>query len=181
MILGLDISTSVTGFAVIDSDGKLVELSHIPLGKLDGVWEKADAVRNWAAELRSRLSIEHIFVEQSLQAFRPGLSSAATLSTLTRFNGIVSYIVRDTFKMDPEFIGATTARSRCGIKIKKGKGKGLPTGKEQVFQHVTSLMLVRDWPVGKTGKVKDYCYDEVDGYVIAEAGRRMLNSRVSTA
>lgn len=175
MILGLDISTSTTGYAILSDDGVLVELGHIALHKYDDVWAKADAVRDWAASAVDRCKIEHIFIEQSLQAFRPGFSSAATLSTLTRFNGIVSYIVRDTFKMDPEFIGATSARSKCGIKVRKGKE--FPSGKEQVFQYVTSLMLVREWPTGRTGKVKDHCYDEVDGFVIAEAGRRLVNSR----
>lgn len=173
MVLGLDISTSTTGYAILDSAGNLVELGHISLDKLEG-WAKADAVAKWATDLQVRHSMSAIFVEQSLQAFRPGLSSAATLSALTRFNGIVSYIVRDRLGLDPQPISASTARAKCGIKIKKGKL--YPKGKEQVFQYVTTHMLSRTWPTGRTGKVKDYCYDEVDGYVIAEAGRRMLNS-----
>lgn len=178
MIIGLDISTSTTGYTLLTTDGIVAKIGHISLGDCDDIWTKADMIREWARDLHSLLEPMgelHIFIEQSLQAFRPGFSSAATLSTLTRFNGIVSYIVREEFKLTPEFIGATTARSTCGIKVKKGKANG--PGKEQVFRHVTSLMLIRDWPTGRTGKVKDYCYDEVDSYVIAEAGRRILNSR----
>jgi hypothetical protein len=177
MILGLDISTSCTGYAILSASGQPVEIGHVSLDKLEGTWSKADAVREWAQIILSRWQIEHIFIEQSLSAFRPGFSSAATLGTLTRFNGIVSYIVRQAFSIDPEFIGATAARTKCGIKIKKGKG--VPKGKEQVFQFVTANMLFREWPRGRTGKVKDHCYDEVDGFVIAEAGRRIVNSRKS--
>ena len=36
--------------------------------------------------------IQKIFIEENLQAFRPGFSSAKTLLTLARFNGIVSYL-----------------------------------------------------------------------------------------
>lgn len=174
MILGLDISTSVTGYAVLDVSGELVELGHVALDKLEG-WDKADAISKWARELKARHAITAIFLEQSLMAFRPGLSSAATLSTLTRFNGIVSYIVRDTFGIDPQPISAGTARTKIGVKVKRGKQ--FPNVKEQVFRHVTTHMLHRDWPVGRTGKIKTYCYDEVDGYVIAEAGRLMNSTK----
>ena len=175
MILGLDISTTTTGFAVLSLDGTVVELGHISLGKLETVWDKADAIQTWAHQMVSHHTLTHIFVEQSLTAFRPGLSSAAVLASLTRFNGIASFIVRQETGLTPTFIGCTVARTACGIKVKKGKANG--TGKEQAFRHVTSLMLHREWPLTKTGKVRQECFDEVDAYIIATAGLRSLNTR----
>ena len=175
IILGLDISTSCTGFSVLRYDGTVIDIGHLDLSKCDDLWSKVDIINSWILTLPNCYCISHIFVEEALKSFRPGFSSASTLSLLSRFNGIVCCLVRQALRVDPELIGATTARTTCGIKVKKGKANG--PGKEQVFRHVTSLMLIRDWPTGRTGKVKDFCYDEVDSYVIAEAGRRILNSR----
>ena len=40
MILGLDVSTSSTGWAVLNNDGTLVEMGCFPLTKLEGFFEK---------------------------------------------------------------------------------------------------------------------------------------------
>ena len=61
--------------------------------------------------------IEKIYIEESLQAFRPGLSSAQVILTLGRFNGIVSWICYKVFGFEPQYIGATTARKALGIKV----------------------------------------------------------------
>ncbi len=50
-----------------------------------------------------------------------GKSSAKTLSTLTRFNGIVSWLVYEMFEMEPKFIGSTSARKHAGIKVPRGQ------------------------------------------------------------
>ena len=104
MILGVDISTSITGFAIV-ADGELVYYDSIDLRKYKDIFDKTTAIKEKLLDLYemyqlnnddtpdwgdSRYPIEHIYIEQSLHMFMGGKSSAKTLSTLTRFNGIVS-------------------------------------------------------------------------------------------
>ena len=79
------------------------------------LYDKADFVKGRLLDLKAMYIIERVFIEQSLQAFRPGLSSAKTLLTLASFNGIVSYICQDQLGIKPEYIGASTARKSNGI------------------------------------------------------------------
>ena len=44
-----------------------------------------------------------------------GKSSAKTILTLARFNGIVGWIVKDVLGITPEFITATEARAAVGV------------------------------------------------------------------
>jgi hypothetical protein len=57
-----------------------------------------------------------------------GRSSSHTISTLTKFNGIVSWLCYEEFGIKPEYIPAISARKKCGITIKKGE-----KAKEQVL------------------------------------------------
>jgi hypothetical protein len=72
-------------------------------------------------EVESDHPISHIYIEQSLHMFMGGKSSAKTLSTLTRFNGIVSWLIYEMFKMEPKYIAATSARKQAGIKVPRGQ------------------------------------------------------------
>ena len=120
MILGLDISTSITGATLVDDIGQVLyceawdmrNKNHFP-----ELYDKANFVKGRLLDLRAMFVIEHVFIEQSLQAFRPGFSSAKTLLTLARFNGIVSYICLDVVGVEPEYISASTARKLNGSKI----------------------------------------------------------------
>ena len=118
-----------------------------------------------------RYMIEDVFIEQSLQAFRPGFSSAKTLLTLARFNGIVSYICEKCYLKPPEFIAASTARKSCGIKIERGK-----KAKEVVFQYVLDNEPNFVVEYTKHGNPKPGSYDRADSYIIAKAGWNKKNS-----
>ena len=97
MILGLDISTSCTGWCIIDASGKLIGMGSISLSKDKSIFKKAQKVKRELSRLNIEYDIEKVCVEENLQAFRPGLSSAKTLLTLARVNGIVSYLAQEEF------------------------------------------------------------------------------------
>ena len=120
MILGLDISTSITGYTILDNDGNITVCDHIDLRKEKNFFQKCSAVEGRLAAIRNEYFIERIYVEQSLQSFRSGFSSAQTLSLLSKINGIVSWICYNLFGIEPEYIAATSARKLCGIKVPKG-------------------------------------------------------------
>ena len=182
--LGLDISTSCTGWSLVSLDDNQrvlkVKLGYIPLSKLKDPYDKADAVKNHLDNIKEETtSIDAIFIEENLQAFRPGSSSAKTLVKLARFNGVVSYIAKKTFNKNPEFLNVNHARKSLGIKILREKVCGVST-KQQVLDWAGSLDIMKDytWPTKtlKSGPrkgqevVDPVCYDMADALVIALAG-----------
>ena len=178
MILGLDISTSSTGWCVLTTEGKLVDIGYIPLNKLDCLFSKADVISKFVSEINLFQDITHIFIEENLQAFRPGLSSAKTLITLARFNGIVSYVCKKEFDLLPVYLNVNSARKSLEIKIVRGK-KAEKSTKEQVLDWVDGELENYQWP-NKTLKsgprkgivvLESGCYDMADSYVIARAGK----------
>ena len=170
MILGLDISTSIIGATVLDKDGEVVyceawdlrNKKHYPT-----LYEKAQRFQSQLESLHfmKRYLIEDIFIEQSLQAFRPGFSSAKTLLTLARFNGIVSYVCQDQLGIKPEYIGASTARKSNGIKIPRGE-----KAKKVVLQYILDNELDFVVEYTKHGNPKPGSYDRADSLIIARAG-----------
>jgi Holliday junction resolvasome RuvABC endonuclease subunit len=183
MILGLDISTSSTGWSVLDSDGTLIEQSYIRLDKIKNTMAKATEVAESLVKIKEKHNIEAIFIEENLQMFRPGLSSAKTLITLARFNGMVTLLSYNVFDIEPEFLNVNAARKLVGLKIdRKDKTKST---KEKVLEWVDSeLNQSFNWPkkILKSGPRKgteiyeNGCYDIADAHVIAMAGHKILNN-----
>lgn len=195
MILGLDVSTSCTGVCVLDSvfdanvwTTKIIMIEAIEFKGCNTLWEKADRVQHAFQTLQDVLlcrgpclgeppvegwtheqgKIERVVLEEPLMGFRTGMSSAQTISTLMRFNGIVSYIARNTFKVEPEYIGSAHARKLCNIKLTRTAIGG--PQKEQVFAHMAANDLKHiEWPLKKSGKMVDWSRDACDAYVIARA------------
>ena len=175
MILGLDISTSITGATVLDKEGNIVFCEAWDLrnkNHFSSLFDKGKFIKNKIWELEDRFSIEEIYIEQSLQSFRSGFSSAKTLSTLSRFNGIVSWMCYEIFEIQPEYIAATSARKKCGITIPKGV-----KAKEVVIKYIVDN--VPDVPINYTkhGNPKPQCYDMADSWVIAKAGYNICLSQ----
>lgn len=177
MILGLDVSTSVTGLCVIDvrvppddHGSHIVLLDRIEFKKCKTLWEKADTVAAALSEVFEKHPESYnVALEEPLMGFRTGMSSAATITTLMRFNGIVSYISREIFKVDPEYIASSSARKLCGIKMQRTSVAGM-SGKEQVFKYMSEHDLKHvEWPLKKNGEPVDWSRDATDAYVIARA------------
>mgnify|MGYP005990825467 FL=1 len=173
MILGLDISTSITGFSVVNYDGTVLEIGHWDTRsktKFDDFYDKALFIRNKIKELD--YPIDHIFIEPALNMFMMGKSSSHTISTLTKFNGILSWICYEEFGIKPEYIPAISARKKCGITIKRGQ-----KAKEQVIAFLLDNEPLFNIQYTKTGKPKPYCYDEADSLIIAKAGLVCLKEK----
>ena len=113
MILGLDISTSMVGVAIIDqTTGKLVLSDGWDISKQEATFDKAEFIGAELYALRSQYNIEHIFIETALKRFLPGRSRADTLIKLAKFNGITSWLCYDCFDITPKYINVNTARKR---------------------------------------------------------------------
>ena len=176
MILGLDISTSITGVTIVDSDGDIVHTEYWDLRKYKDFFDKSLEAKIRVSDLFHRFGnhpdnedekIKYIYIEQSLQSFRSGFSSAKTLSTLARFNGVISWLCFDMFNIKPEYIAATSARKLNGITIPKGQ-----KAKEVVLQYLLDNEDSFSVEYTRHGNVKSYFYDIADSIVVARAGLR---------
>ena len=180
MILGLDVSTSSTGYCVLDYDGKLIALGAIPLSKEKTVYDKAAAVKKSLSSLEEEFDIRKIFVEENLQAFRPGFSSAKTILSLAKFNGISCLLAKQVFQIEPIDVNVNVARKTVDLKINRGKQS--KNTKEQVFEGVDKKTkfnwpkkILKSGPRKETEVLETSVYDMADAYVIALAGLKMNN------
>tara|TARA_B100000282_G_scaffold295133_1_gene273743 strand:- start:349 stop:897 length:549 start_codon:yes stop_codon:yes gene_type:complete len=177
IILGLDISTSITGTTIVES-GKIVETTfwdtrnkkHFPT-----IYHKAKFIKDKIEDLKDRHEITNIYIEQSLHSFRSGFSSAQTLSTLSRFNGIVSWMCYEVFAIHPEMIAATSARKQAGISIKRGDN-----AKEKVLHFIVDKYPDIEIQYTKHGNPKPGTLDMCDSIIIALAGDKIVREAKTT-
>jgi hypothetical protein len=178
MILGLDISSSIVGVSVFNDDDTLYDLRNIDLRKIDSFFKKADYVRARLQDIKCELlsqglCVSLISVEECAQSFRKGFSSAQTLSTLARFNGVVSQIAYEIFCVEPLYYNVVSTRKSLGIKLDKS---GEIDTKEQIVAWVAKEEPAFNWPTRIISKGKNvgnkifevYCYDMADAYVIGK-------------
>jgi hypothetical protein len=165
LILGLDISTSITGITLLDDNGEVKVMNAIDTRKYKNFFQKAEAVKKVLTDLSNSYKVEEIFIEQSLQSFRSGFSSAKTLSTLSRFNGIVSWMCYSLWNLEPQYLAATSARKLCGIKVPKGE-KAKPVVLQYVLDNEPTFVV----EYTKHGNPKPDSFDRADSWVIAKAG-----------
>lgn len=179
-VLGFDISSVTIGVAVAErnSDGVIVPLflDHIRLDKHEGVWAKYDELSRRLNEMSdsARFSgVTHVAVETPLLGFSGGKSSADTIIMLIRMNILTSCLLRNSLKIDPDFIASSTARRLAGVKVQLKSICG-KDAKTQVFEHMCKNDLSHVvWEKRKLGKRKgepvEYARDITDAWVIAKA------------
>lgn len=172
--VGLDVSTSVVGIAVLSSLSTVLRLDCVDLRKLPGLWQKTDAVQAKLTELAVTYGarITSVAVEQNLSGFRVGFTSAATLQGLARFNGMTCLLARQTFGIDPIHVDFREARKALGITVVKSD----VDVKEQIWTQVAER-VTWEWPTktlksgvrrGQT-EPDDTRYDMADAWVVARA------------
>lgn len=170
MLFSLDISTSITGYTIIDElTESIVFCGFWDLKKLSSMFEKALFIEQELKKLKQEYNIKYIFIEPSLHMFTPGKSSANTISTLTKFNGIVSFLSYKTFDIEPQYIPAVSARKLYGIKVPRGT-KAKKVVLDYVIEHEKYFII----EYTKQGNPKAHYYDMADALVIGRAGLTLL-------
>tara|TARA_Y100000310_G_C20593504_1_gene769317 strand:+ start:540 stop:1061 length:522 start_codon:yes stop_codon:yes gene_type:complete len=165
MICGLDISTSITGVTILDKSGEVIHNEAWDTRKFKDFFAKARFIRSKITFLSTQYNIEETFIEQSLQSFRSGFSSAKTLSTLSRFNGVVSWLIYEHTGVIPQYLSAASARKACGIKVPRGE-----KAKKKVVEFLLDNEPQFVVQYTKYGNLKPECFDKADSMVIAKAG-----------
>jgi Holliday junction resolvasome RuvABC endonuclease subunit len=178
MILGVDVSTSITGFSIV-ADGSLVYYSSVDLRKYKNVFEKGVVLKEKILDLYeayqcnnegvyigdAKFPIEHIYIEQPFTFFNSGGSSAKTMAALQKFNGIVSWFLYEIFEMQPKYVLAQTARKTVGIKVPRGE-----KAKAVVLKYLLDTEPAFNVEYTKHGNPKPESYDRADAIIVAMAG-----------
>lgn len=174
-ILGLDVSSATTGWAVLDKQEKILDSGYIrtdlvSTGKKD-IYLKVKTILKELHSIINNYNITTIVIEEPLKSFFKGKSSATTIAKLNFFNGMVSSVISTEFGINPKHLPASTLRSKA--KIKKDSKKG-ETSKDAALR----VALDKGWIAGveynSNGKIIPQLYDQVDAIVVALGGKRKL-------
>ena len=174
-ILGLDVSTKCTGFAIFDiNSSKLLEASHFspkikpqPEDKIEELLKKADAFKKHLENYKD-VGISVIIIEEPLlQA-----NNIYTVGTLIRYNTMLLKCCYDIIGIVPKYISTYNARKYAfpDLVAKNDKGKlvlfgGLPKDidkKHIIWEHVNAVCPEVEWFYDKNGKFKKENYDTSD-------------------
>ena len=166
MILGLDISTSITGYTLLDGN-TIVECDKLDLRnkKYVDFLDKSVAAKKLIQEIKKKHKVTEVFIEEALTRMGAGMSSAHTITTLQRFNGILSWMCCEVFDIKPKYIACRQARKMLGILVPKGGD-----AKQIVLKHWLDTEPQFTVEYSKFGNPVQGTFDRADSLVIAKAG-----------
>ena len=168
MILGLDVSTSITGVSVLDDNGTLLfneAWDTRNKNKFKDVYSKAKHVHLKLKDISNAYNIERVFIEQPFMFFSSGGSSAKTMASLQRFNGMISWMCCDIFNHTPEHLSAAESRKLAGVRVPRGEN-----AKIAVLNFIVDNEPSFKLSYTKFGNPKPECFDKADSLVVARAG-----------
>lgn len=174
-ILGLDISTKTTGFAIFDITGsELLELTHFspkikpePEDKLEVLIKKSEMFKELLENYKD-IGITRIIIEEPLLQS----NNIYTVQTLLRYNTLVLKVCYDMLGILPTFISTYNSRKFAfpdlvGLndKGKKVLFGGYPKDidkKHVIWEHVNDVCSNIEWLYDKKGKLRKENYDMAD-------------------
>lgn len=169
-VLGLDVSSSAIGIAIIDYDDVSAALVHNsfynPPSNEENVFVRLEAVQKKIQSVLEEFKPDDIAIEQFSQ-YMGGRSTANTIITLAIFNTTVAMVCYNYLGKPPEMF--SVMKIRHGLK----EGKELPP-KEDIPDLVAKKLGI-SWPwVMKDSKRKNVQpkkivenYDMADGVAVA--------------
>lgn len=166
MILGIDISTTKVGLAIIDLDGNLKTYDLIKFKKDHTLEEKAISFENKIIKLDKYYNINHVYIEQPAMMFRGGKTTAFTMAKLQRFNGMCSYACMRVFEFAAEMVHPNSARKKMNISIPRS----VKDKKVYIINEVQKKYPKFTFQQTKFGNPKPGTDDMADAIVVAHAG-----------
>ena len=172
MILGIDISTSKIGYAIINDKEELKEYKLLKFKSDVELEKRAKTFEEIILNLMVMHDIQQIFVERPFTAFAGGKTTAVTMAKLQRFNGMCCYGLYNVFGHSPTLITPHEARKALGISKKRGEDI-----KKKVIAKVSEL-YPQDflYEITRHGNPKPGTDDMADAIIVALAGIRLDNS-----
>jgi hypothetical protein len=124
VILGLDSSTSVTGWS-FSENGKILDAGFVDTKKLETTKEKTFSVIKSIESNKLGSKFTEINLEAALSGFAGGMTSQQTIITLARHNAVFAYIIEEHFNKKVNLLSVNTMRKqifgRCRVTGMKSK------------------------------------------------------------
>lgn len=166
-VFGLDISSSVIGYAILSYNDDVIELTeygHIkPPGSTKGTlaFRASSAYDDVKALLEDRAP-DIVSVEAYANKFPRGKSTARTIIVLSVFNELMAIACLKGLGYEPNKFAVPTIRSEmsklAGYKI---------TSKEECFDFIIKHFSNFKLRNNRNGKITKACYDEADAIAVA--------------
>ena len=174
-ILGLDVSTKTTGFALFDINGsELLELTHFspkikpqPEDKIEEMLKKAEAFRKHLENYKDMGIIKVIIEEPLLNS-----NNAYTIGTLLRYNTMILQRCYDVLGVVPTFISTYNARRNAFPDLVGNNKTGKPVlfggypkdidKKQVIWEHVNELFPEIEWLYTKNETLMKENFDMAD-------------------
>ena len=172
MILGLDVSTSIIGYTLLDEEANIIKCDAWDLRNkryYPDLYSKASFVKEELKDIKTYFQIKHVYIEEPFVFFKSGGSTGKTMAKLQAFNGIVSWLCHDIFGFRPKHISPARARKLNGIKVSRGQ-----KAKEVVLNYLLKNEDSFCIEYTSRGNPKPSSYDKADSLIIAKAGHTML-------
>jgi Holliday junction resolvasome RuvABC endonuclease subunit len=156
--LGLDLSTSVCGYAITENK-TIIDCGFFDLSKSSTYKEKANIIIKGVGNK----NFDIINVEENLSGFAFGKTSQQTLLKLAKNKAVICYILEEYYKKPIYYANATTMRKQLfGISRLKGMKP-----KEFVKQRIEEMYNVSKWIVLNRNEVPDKRMEDVYDAIVA--------------
>ena len=173
-ILGLDISSSKIGIALLDEENIIIS-DVLKFKSNQSLEERAAQFERRMREIDTHHVVFDVYVEQPAIMFRGGKTTAFTMAILQRFNGMCCYILSQIYESEAVLVNPNSARSVLGIKVprkvpSKEKKKAIIESISERFGDQFKYNLTRQ------GNPQPGTDDRADALVVALAGPLLFDS-----
>ena len=171
IILGLDVSTAITGGCILEGEDILASYMWDTRNKkkFPNLLKKAEFINTELLSIQKDFNIDEIIIEKPFMFFNSGGSTAKTMSVLQNFNGMVSWMCYTLFGKEPIHIPVLSARKSAGLVIKRGQNS-----KEKVLDFIIDKYPQIEIQYTKHGNPKPGIGDMCDSIIVALAGREIV-------
>lgn len=169
MVLGLDASTSIVGWAFAES-GSVMDAGFINISKIETNKEKGNFVINFLLAHPLISKVSHINLEAALSGFGGGLTSQQTIITLSRWNAVFEYMLGESMPVPIPIVLCNVNTMRKKV-FGKARIKGIKP-KEYVKQQVPLVVpdVVKFEKLNRDGNWDAHNGDMYDAIVCALYG-----------
>lgn len=168
MYLGLDVSSKVVGYSVLDERGECITCGAVKMAKISEIGDAGLKLNDFFSKLVSELGQYEwaVTTEDCLRTYAPGGFHSRGLIKLAQFNAVAQFSCRQVFGVNPWVIHPTSPRAFFNLH-RQLEGAAKQSVKERVHDWVRH----RDPDVELPETVPDGLYDACDAYLLASYSR----------
>jgi len=171
--LGLDISSSKIGIALLDEE-QIIISDVLKFKSSQSLEERAAQFERRMCEIDKHHVVYDVYVEQPAMMFRGGKTTAFTMATLQRFNGMCCYILSQIYESEAVLVNPNSARAILGIKVPRK----IPSKEKKKFiiEHIANRFGEQfKYNLTHKGNPQPGTDDRADALVVALAGILLSN------